>query len=73
MKKSVIDYVIVNKEDIKYLNKMIIDENKEMTPYHIVDNRTIYSDHCATQISMNWLIANKMIIVKAQMSLTAKH
>ena len=56
--KSVIDYVIVNKEDTKYLNKMIIDENKLITPFHIVKDRTIYSDHCAITVKMNWYIAS---------------
>ena len=52
--KSIIDYVLINKEDTKYLNQITIDENKEITPYHIVDNRTIYS---AIIIKMNWLSA----------------
>ena len=33
--KSTIDYVIVDKKDEKYLTKMIIDEEKVNTPYHI--------------------------------------
>ena len=59
-KKSILDYVIVNKEDTKYLNEMSIDENKEFTPYHVTDKRTIYSDHCAIIIKMNWLVASKI-------------
>ena len=57
--KSILDYVIVNKEDTKYLNEMSIDENKEFTPYHVKGKRTIYSDHCAIIIKMNWLLASK--------------
>ena len=56
-KKSAIDYVITSKDDLSNLNKMIIDENKLCTPYHIVNKRTIYSDHCAIITEMNWYIA----------------
>ena len=58
-KKSVIDYVLINKEDTKYLNQMIIDDNKIMTPFHIIKGKTIYSDHCAIIIQMNWYVASK--------------
>ena len=57
--KTIIDYVIVEKTQVKYLNEMIIDENKDVTPCHIVDNRTIYSDHCAIIINMNWYLSSK--------------
>ena len=57
--KSVIDYVLVQKEDTKYLNEMIIDEEKTITPCHVVNKRTIYSDHCAILIKMNWYLATK--------------
>ena len=45
--RSVIDYAVVSEGDEDHLNEMIIDENKIFTPYHIVKERTIYSDHCA--------------------------
>ena len=57
--KSIIDYAIVNKNDMKDLNKMIIDENKIMTPFRIIKGRTIYSDHCAIVIDINWYVASK--------------
>ena len=57
-KKSILDYVMVNKGDGNYLNKMVIDENKENTPFHIIKGKTVYSDHCAIYISMNWLLAS---------------
>ena len=58
-KKSILDYVIVNKGDGSYVNKMVIDENKEKTPFHIVKGQTVYSDHCAIYINMNWLLASR--------------
>ena len=58
--KSVIDYVIVAKEDDGYLNEMLIDQEKVMTPFHIKKGRTIYSDHCAIAVSMNWWLASKV-------------
>ena len=38
---------------------MIIDDKKTITPFHIVNNRTIYSDHCSIIIKMNWYIASR--------------
>ena len=38
---------------------MKIDENKTSTPFHIVNNRTIYSDHCSIIVKMNWYIESK--------------
>ena len=60
MNRSVIDYVIVAKEDGGYLNEMVIDQEKMMTPFHITNSRTIYSDHCAITVSMNWWLASKV-------------
>ena len=58
-KKSVIDYVLTSEENKEHINDMIIDDNKVMTPFHIEKKRTIYSDHCAIVIKMNWHMANK--------------
>ena len=35
LKKSVLDYVIVFEEDMKLVNRMEIDEAKDITPYHV--------------------------------------
>ena len=58
-KKSVIDYVLTSKENEKNVNEMIIDDNKTITPFHIVNNITLYSDHCSIIVKMNWHMANK--------------
>ena len=58
--KSIIDYVLTAKENEKHVDKMIIDENKTFTPFHIVKNRTIYTDHCAIVVKMNLYIACKI-------------
>lgn len=57
--RSIIDYVLTSKEDEKHVYKMIIDENKNFTPFHIVKNRTIYTDHCTIIVKMNLYIACK--------------
>ena len=59
-KKSVIDYVLTSNNDKEHLNKMIIDENKLYTPYHVIKNRTIYSDHCAIIVKMDWHVASRI-------------
>ena len=38
---------------------MIIDDNKTITPFHIVNNITIYSDHCSIIVKMNWHMPSK--------------
>ena len=37
---------------------MTIDEKKIITPCHVVQNKMVYSDHCAILIKMNWHIAS---------------
>ena len=32
----------------------VIDENKVNTLFHIVNKRTIYSDHCSIILKMDW-------------------
>ena len=58
-KKSIIDYIITSEENEKNVNEIVIDENKTNTPFHIVKNRTIYSDHCSIIVKMNWYMASK--------------
>ena len=57
--KSVIDYIMVGKENEKNIKEITIDEGKHITPFHIVNNRTIYSDHCAIVCEANWYIESK--------------
>ncbi len=50
-KKSVIDYIIVNKEDTTAVTRAMVDELKEMTPYRMDENKQIvYSDHCTMML-----------------------
>ena len=50
-KKSVLDYMMVEKEEEDGVKKMIIDEDRKYTPYHTVvegaEIRDIYTDHNA--------------------------
>ena len=49
-KKSVLDYIIVNQEVTAEVEKVSIDEDKIITPYHVVGKEVIYSDHCMMTI-----------------------
>ena len=56
-KRSVLDYVLVFEEDIALVNKMEIDEEKDITPYHveISDGKPErkYTDHAMITAYMN--------------------
>ena len=41
-KKSVLDYVLIDKEEIKCLERMDIDESKDITPYKQTEERKVY-------------------------------
>ena len=71
-KKSVIDYVLTGEENENNIKEMIIDENKVNTPFHIVNKRTIYSDHCSIILKMNWYIKGKIEDEKYGMKINKK-
>ena len=58
-KQSVLDYVLINKEDEDLVKSMVIDENREYTPNHTQGGRTIYSDHFAIKVDINWNMRHK--------------
>ena len=45
--RSIIDYMMISKDDEKYISKVKIDEEKEHTPKYTEGKKTTYSDHCA--------------------------
>ena len=53
-KRSILDYVLINNEDEEMVKQMIIDEEREFTPYHIEGGRTIYTDHYSIKFEVNW-------------------
>ena len=54
--KSVIDYAIIEKEQLESVEEIIIDEEKEITPYSKgPSNEKTYTDHNTIKITMNWL------------------
>eukprot|EP00794_Sanderia_malayensis_P001695 gene1695-1886_t len=57
--KSVIDYCIIGKEDEHCIKRMEIDQQGISTPYRIVGNRTVYTDHRAITTDLDWTIAYK--------------
>ena len=56
--KSILDYVMVFERDIKTVNSMQIDNNKNITPYSTqINNNEIqrtYSDHHMISATINW-------------------
>ena len=55
--KSVLDYVIVSEEDLDLVERMEIDEEKDITPYYVekVGGKDVrqYTDHCMIKTEMN--------------------
>ena len=58
--KSVIDYVITKDSD-DIVETMVIDEEKQFSVYYREGEKTIYSDHYAIEIKMNWLTMIRQI------------
>ena len=54
--KSIIDYVLMWKEDVKAVQKMRIDEEKEDAPIGYVDGKMTYSDHNVITLKINWVM-----------------
>ena len=69
-KKSVLDYVLINKEEIGSVEEMNIDEGKEITPYGMEQNRRVYTDHNTITLQINWVLTslehNKMSFCMTQ-------
>ena len=69
-KKSVLDYVRINKEEIGSVEEMSIDEGKEITPYGMEQNRRVYTDHNTITLQINWVLTslehNKMSFCMTQ-------
>ena len=53
-KTSILDYVIVDKDDEELIKEMLIDEEREITPNHFVEGRNIYTDHYTIKLEVNW-------------------
>ena len=59
-KKSILDYIIIEQEDEKYLKEMKIDESKKYAPFRLKKEdrqiKTIYSDHNSMILTTNVLL-----------------
>ena len=56
--RSVLDYAIIKKEDLRYLSKMKIDEERNECPYAVRSQqggKILYSDHNVIEVAMDWL------------------
>ena len=54
--KSVLDYVMIEKEQMESAEEIMIDEKKEIAPYSKeTSNKRTYSDHNTIKIRMNWI------------------
>ena len=58
-KKSVLDYVLVDANDEELVKKITIDEEREITPKHRVDDRDVYTDHNSILLDMDWTVRYK--------------
>ena len=61
--KSTLDYIILKEKESSALMKMMIDEDKNWTPHHVVKEdkreKEIYSDHCAIISHLDWAVDEK--------------
>ncbi len=69
--KSVIDYVLINKEHIASLERMVIDENKDNTPYSEYQGERTYADHNLITVEMNW-VTTSLVDKKERLVLNEK-
>ena len=56
-KRSTIDYLLVEKNEIENVEEFEIDEDKLWTPYHVKKEqgyKTVYSDHNAIMVKFKW-------------------
>ena len=56
--KSILDYILIFKEDEQYVDFIEIDEAKEHTPRYKEKSKYVYSDHCAITSAVKWTNAN---------------
>ena len=55
--KSVLDYILTKKEDVGQIKKLVIDENKIMTPHRInEEGRVTYTDHSMMILTTSSLV-----------------
>ena len=52
--KSIIDYVLTKETDT-IVEKMHIDEEREFSVYHRIEEEIVYSDHYAIKIKLDWM------------------
>ena len=70
-KKSVLDYVILDREDEELIKEMVIDEEREITPSHWEGGRKIFTDHYTIRLKMNWNMRfkpgmNKRVVINKE-------
>ena len=73
--KSIIDYALVFKENEGFVNDIVIDSKKKITPFRKIKNRNIYSDHCAILININFFgsnVSEKIAKEKGKLIITEK-
>ena len=54
VKKSVLNYMIIETENEDLVKEMWIDSDRKYTPKHLVDGRYVYTDHNTMMLEMNW-------------------
>ena len=66
---SVLDYIITRKEDVGLVNNMLIDQERNVTPYSLEyslnqEFKRTYSDHFTITCSINWKVEGRKTHVK---------
>ena len=68
-KKSILDYIITNKQDVPLISSMLIDEDKVGTPHWINEEKeVVYTDHCVMTMEMKIDMKGKNKTVSKYMS-----
>ena len=53
-KKSILDYIVLDRDDEELIKEMTIDEERMITPSHYEGGRKIFTDHYTISLKMNW-------------------
>ena len=57
--RSVIDYILIDNDDIGAVKSMIVDEDKEFSPIGYTDKKPTFSDHNVLVAEFDWIVLQK--------------
>ena len=68
--KSVLDYIVIDKEDERAVDNIMVDEDKEFAP--VAGDTSVTSDHNALIAEVNWLIESEGVKETPRTTITKK-